>query len=1210
MRFITKVNFNKNIEEADRFCKFDFDLVPEIIEEHLKLSGWVIGIESPAVGVELIQDGQLVGEAPLTIHRPRAAKIYATFPGAEQSGFIIDTTLEKINVESGHILIQAVLENFQRIPLSSLNLSQISVPSPPKKTFFIHVPKTAGSSFNKFLHTYLHGDSHCEAYLEVNQLWAFQNLDVLKSWDFISGHLNIQYFNRNFKKDNYLLVTLLRNPLDQLISHVNWLASVHQCDHNSRFYQSHPDYIKKMGYNLYEKDLKDHRDIVDFLLKYKLFKNSQSSFFQSDSNLDADQIIENLLDFDLVGLTEDYSQFLKNYITLIGLEPIVEPVIEQINVNSEPALNKKELLNNSNFVEFINDYNAVDIKVYNYFYELNKNRVDSFRSDDLSTDHKKNQKIELVLDKIKKSVSEPNHDLEESGQELTITKAELQNTREELERLQSQFDEVLSELEQAHWELHQTEQAQSGKAVSTLKGEPDLEAIKDTQILEHQELRTDKILLCAIAKNEAAYLVEWVAYHKFIIGFDQVLIYNNDSKDDSKLLLEQLDKLGICQYKYWPRSKGEIPQLTAYNDAIQTQSQSYKWVCFLDLDEFLVLKNFNSIHECIQSFENQADSIQINWLMFGSSGHSTYSPEPVIQRFTKCADKDNPNSITDNKHMKSISKIDSIESIDIHIPRLKPNSRYFHIDGTELHFGANPTSEHIKGQGYINHHPAQINHYQSKSLEEYKCRKLKGRATVDETSAQIYLKPGDFDRLNSYCNQIDNLDILATLSPLNHKIDSIYQALGSKEAYQNKFKKFIQSEAARYNSLGKSPTPINKSTMPKISKVPLWAPEAVGKISEFLMGRPGAKILEFGSGGSTIWLSSYDVELISIEHDQSWFYALQSKLEEQTISNVRLVFREKPYFRIADEFPDHHFDLILVDGRDRNDCIQASLKKVKNGGLLVLDDAQRTRYRMGRNLLEAFPSARYYHPQRYTQIWSIRHDLNCRSLAVDNPFEDKIERVVSEQSVSSDWERIFEQNPIRLYAGSLSKQAKEDGWIGLALDKSDQWHIKHDLTQPFPIGDGVVDCFQAEDVIEHIEPADLLSVTFPEIYRVMKPGGFIRISLPDYRCDYLIDRCWKNEQGDVYYDPLGGGKWDAKLKRVTPGGHIWFPTYERLRSLIELSPLRHCKADWLHYYDVTGQPVIHDIDYSKGYIMRTPDHDRRVQNPRRPLSIVVDLYKD
>ena len=37
--------------------------------------------------------------------------------------------------------------------------------------------------------------------------------------------------------------------------------------------------------------------------------------------------------------------------------------------------------------------------------------------------------------------------------------------------------------------------------------------------------------------------------------------------------------------------------------------------------------------------------------------------------------------------------------------------------------------------------------------------------------------------------------------------------------------------------------------------------------------------------------------------------------------------------------------------------------------------------------------------------------------------------------------------------------------------------------------------------------------------------------------------------------------------------------------------------------------VTHKIDYSKGHIHRTPDTDQRVQNPYRPMSIVVDCYK-
>ena len=33
------------------------------------------------------------------------------------------------------------------------------------------------------------------------------------------------------------------------------------------------------------------------------------------------------------------------------------------------------------------------------------------------------------------------------------------------------------------------------------------------------------------------------------------------------------------------------------------------------------------------------------------------------------------------------------------------------------------------------------------------------------------------------------------------------------------------------------------------------------------------------------------------------------------------------------------------------------------------------------------------------------------------------------------------------------------------------------------------------------------------------------------------------------------------------------------------------------------------IYYSLGFVLRTPDHDERTQNPFRSLSIVVDLYK-
>jgi hypothetical protein len=46
-----------------------------------------------------------------------------------------------------------------------------------------------------------------------------------------------------------------------------------------------------------------------------------------------------------------------------------------------------------------------------------------------------------------------------------------------------------------------------------------------------------------------------------------------------------------------------------------------------------------------------------------------------------------------------------------------------------------------------------------------------------------------------------------------------------------------------------------------------------------------------------------------------------------------------------------------------------------------------------------------------------------------------------------------------------------------------------------------------------------------------------------------------------------------------------------------------------HYYNEVGEPVTTPIDYSIGHVMRTPDHDERVREAYRPMSIVVDCIK-
>ena len=105
---------------------------------------------------------------------------------------------------------------------------------------------------------------------------------------------------------------------------------------------------------------------------------------------------------------------------------------------------------------------------------------------------------------------------------------------------------------------------------------------------------------------------------------------------------------------------------------------------------------------------------------------------------------------------------------------------------------------------------------------------------------------------------------------------------------------------------------------------------------------------------------------------------------------------------------------------------------------------------------------------------------------------------------------LQESENIYLYAGDLPEVNRENvPFIGLTLKPESEWwnefHIKHDVTGAIDLPDNSVDIFQSEDVFEHID-YDQLKSAINEIYRVLKPGGLFRLSMPDYRCDLLHER--------------------------------------------------------------------------------------------------------
>ena len=204
------------------------------------------------------------------------------------------------------------------------------------------------------------------------------------------------------------------------------------------------------------------------------------------------------------------------------------------------------------------------------------------------------------------------------------------------------------------------------------------------------------------------------------------------------------------------------------------------------------------------------------------------------------------------------------------------------------------------------------------------------------------------------------------------------------------------------------------------------------------------------------------------------------------------------------------------------------------------------------------------------------------------------------------FEKIKQRDFIFLYAGDIPfrKEYRIKGLVGLSIKRANYQTILHDVNKAYPLPDNSIDAYQAEDVFEHIE-YDMLPSAINEIYRILKPGGYFRLSIPDYRFDIYNTRCLKDKDGNIIFDPDGGGYYENGV--VCGGGHLWFPTYESTLALIKKT--NFLKYEFYHYYDTDGTPVVKKIDYSKGFVQRTPDNDERGRNPFRPMSIVVDLVK-
>ncbi|MGO4910631.1 glycosyltransferase family 92 protein [Pseudorhodobacter sp. W20_MBD10_FR17] len=149
------------------------------------------------------------------------------------------------------------------------------------------------------------------------------------------------------------------------------------------------------------------------------------------------------------------------------------------------------------------------------------------------------------------------------------------------------------------------------------------------------------LALVTIVRDEAPYIGDWLRFHA-LAGVTDFFIYDNQSSDQTIEIAKSFASLNITIIPWALDTSSHKPkmvlprQILAYCHAISNFGGAFRWMGFIDIDEYLVPKNDNTILESLTKLEHFTN-ISLPWVMFGHGGHDTMPTSPVPFCYTERA---------------------------------------------------------------------------------------------------------------------------------------------------------------------------------------------------------------------------------------------------------------------------------------------------------------------------------------------------------------------------------------------------------------------------------------------------------------------------------------------------------------------------------------------------------------------------------------------
>ena len=222
------------------------------------------------------------------------------------------------------------------------------------------------------------------------------------------------------------------------------------------------------------------------------------------------------------------------------------------------------------------------------------------------------------------------------------------------------------------------------------------------------------LAVCAIYRDEAPYLREWIEFHR-LVGAEHFYLYDNMSTDSHREILDPYIDRGIVTLTEWPPFPG---QMKAYQHCLEHHRDESRWLAFIDLDEFLFSPTGRALPEILTEFEAWP-GVAVTRMIYGTSGHEDKPDGLVIESYVKRAyNAHSIKSIVDPREVTS-----NVDNPHVFYYRsgFAVDENKVLIDQPPFHFTPTRSCSLLR-----------INHYVTKSESEFAVKLARPRADVGE----------------------------------------------------------------------------------------------------------------------------------------------------------------------------------------------------------------------------------------------------------------------------------------------------------------------------------------------------------------------------------------------------------------------------------------------------------------------------------------------